>query len=88
MTSSLPYTDAQPHTECCLATGETPAPRSSTLRFKGEAMPEIMTPKEVAQYLKMSVLTVYKHAKQGTIPGFRVGNSWRFDKKKIDAVLL
>ncbi len=51
-------------------------------------MPEIMTPKEVAQYLKMSVLTVYKHAKQGTIPGFRVGNSWRFDKKKIDEVLL
>ena len=47
-------------------------------------MSEIMTPKEVAKYLKMSVLTVYKHAKQGTIPGFRVGNSWRFDKKRID----
>jgi len=47
-----------------------------------------MTPKEVAKYLKMSVLTVYKHAKQGTIPGFRVGNSWRFDKQKIDEGLL
>jgi excisionase family DNA binding protein len=51
-------------------------------------MPEIMTPKDVAQYLKMSVLTVYKHAKQGTIPGFRIGNSWRFDKNRIDAALL
>ena len=51
-------------------------------------MSEIMTPKEVASYLKMSVLTVYKHAKQGTIPGFRIGNSWRFDKNKIDAALL
>ena len=51
-------------------------------------MPEIMTPKEVASYLKLSVLTVYKHVKQGTIPGFRIGNSWRFDKKKIDAALL
>lgn len=51
-------------------------------------MSEIMTPKEVAKYLKMSVLTVYKHAKQGTIPGFRIGNSWRFDKQKIDEVLL
>ena len=51
-------------------------------------MEEIMTPKEVANYLKMSVLTVYKHAKQGTIPSFRIGNSWRFDKNKIDAVLL
>lgn len=28
-------------------------------------MSEIMTPKEVANYLKMSVLTVYKHAKMG-----------------------
>jgi excisionase family DNA binding protein len=51
-------------------------------------MSEIMTPKEVASYLKMSVLTVYKHAKMGTIPGFRIGNSWRFDKKRIDAALL
>jgi len=51
-------------------------------------MSEIMTPKEVATYLKMSVLTVYKHAKMGTIPGFRIGNSWRFDKNKIDAALL
>ena len=51
-------------------------------------MEEIMTPKEVASYLKLSVLTVYKHAKQGTIPSFRIGNSWRFDKNKIDAVLM
>jgi excisionase family DNA binding protein len=51
-------------------------------------MTEIMTPKEVANYLRMGVLTVYKHAKQGTIPGFRIGNSWRFDKNKIDAALL
>ena len=51
-------------------------------------MEEIMIPKEVASYLKLSVLTVYKHAKQGTIPGFRIGNSWRFDKNKIDAALL
>ena len=36
----------------------------------------------------MSVLTVYKHAKQGAIPGFRIGTSWRFDKSKIDAALL
>jgi excisionase family DNA binding protein len=51
-------------------------------------MEEIMTPKEVASYLRMGVLTVYKHAKQGTIPSFRIGNSWRFDKNKIDAALL
>ena len=51
-------------------------------------MQEIMTPKEVASYLKLGVLTVYKYAKQGTIPGFRIGTSWRFDKNKIDAALM
>ena len=51
-------------------------------------MSEIMTPKEVASYLKLTVLTVYKHAKQGAIPGFRIGTSWRFDKNKIDAALM
>ena len=51
-------------------------------------MPEILRPKEVAYYLKMSVLTVYKHAKEGVIPGFRVGNSWRFDKTRIDELLI
>jgi excisionase family DNA binding protein len=51
-------------------------------------MSEIMTPKEVASYLKLSVLTVYKHAKQGTLPSFRIGTSWRFDKNKIDAALM
>lgn len=50
-------------------------------------MSDIMKPKEVAQYLNMSILTVYKHARQGAIPGFRVGNSWRFDKKRIDEIL-
>jgi excisionase family DNA binding protein len=47
-------------------------------------MHEIMTPKEVARYLQISLLTVYKYAKQGTIPGFRIGNSWRFHKENID----
>ena len=50
-------------------------------------MSEIMKPKEVALYLNMSILTVYKHARLGTIPGFRIGNSWRFDKKNIDELL-
>jgi excisionase family DNA binding protein len=53
-----------------------------------KTMAEIMTPKEVANYLRMGVLTVYKYAKQGTIPSFRIGTSWRFNKNKIDAALL
>ena len=46
----------------------------------------VMTPKEVADYLKLSKLTVYKHAKKGILPGFRVGNSWRFNKSYIEGM--
>ncbi|MCX5895660.1 MAG: helix-turn-helix domain-containing protein, partial [Proteobacteria bacterium] len=37
----------------------------------------IMTADEVADYLKLSKITVYKLAKDGALPGFRVGGSWR-----------
>ena len=51
-------------------------------------MPEIMTPKEVACYVPISLLTVYTYANEGIIPGSRIGNSWRFNKKYIDEVLI
>ena len=44
---------------------------------------QIMTVEEVAAFLKLSKITVYKLVKKGQIPGFRVGNSWRFRKDKI-----
>ena len=47
-------------------------------------MPEIMTTKELAKYLKLNRITIWKHAGEGNIPGIRVGSSWRFDKEAID----
>lgn len=46
-------------------------------------MPQIITAKEVAQYLKLSESTIYKLASNGEIPGFRIGDSWRFDMDEI-----
>ena len=46
--------------------------------------PEIMTVKEVAAYLKMKPVTIYKLAKEGKIPAFRVASFWRFKKDLID----
>lgn len=46
--------------------------------------PEIMTVKEVASYLKMKPVTIYKLAKEGKIPAFRVASFWRFKKDLID----
>lgn len=45
---------------------------------------EMLTVPELARYLRMKPVTIYKHAAQGKIPGFKVGASWRFKKKSID----
>ena len=47
-------------------------------------MPEIMTTKEVAKYLRLHEITVCKHAAEGKIPAVRVGRVWRFDKEGIN----
>ena len=44
----------------------------------------VFTVDELARYLRMQPLTIYKHAASGKIPGFKVGSHWRFKKKTID----
>jgi nitrogen PTS system EIIA component len=45
---------------------------------------EILTLQEVADYLKVSVRTVYGYAQRGILPGIKVGTAWRFRKDDID----
>ena len=47
-------------------------------------MAQIMTTKELAEYLKLHEVTIGKHAAEGKIPARRVGRAWRFDKETID----
>jgi excisionase family DNA binding protein len=47
----------------------------------------ILTTKELAEYLKLTEVTIYKYANEGKIPGFKIGSRWRFDKEKIDDLL-
>jgi len=44
---------------------------------------QILTLKEVAAYLKLAEKTAYKLAAAGKLPGFKVGGSWRFQKKDV-----
>jgi excisionase family DNA binding protein len=46
-------------------------------------MSQIVTAKDVGQYLKLSESTIYKLASNGEIPGFRIGDSWRFDMDEV-----
>ena len=45
---------------------------------------EILTLKEVAQYLKLAEKTAYRLAADGKLPGFKVGGSWRFKREDIE----
>ena len=46
---------------------------------------EIITLKEVAEYLKLAEKTTYRLAAEGKLPGFKVGGSWRFKKEDIES---
>lgn len=45
---------------------------------------DIMTVKELADYLKIAEKTAYRFALEKKIPGFKVGTAWRFRKAEID----
>lgn len=45
---------------------------------------DIITIKEVAEYLKLTEKTAYRLAVEGKLPGFKVGGAWRFRKSDID----
>lgn len=45
---------------------------------------QIITVKELAEYLKIAEKTAYRFALEGRIPAFKIGGSWRFRKGEID----
>ena len=46
---------------------------------------EILTIKQVADYLKVTERTIYRLAAAKQIPAFKVGGSWRFSRADIDS---
>ena len=50
-------------------------------------MGQMLKVRELAEYLKLTEVTIYKYAKEGKIPACRVGSRWRFDKEQIDELL-
>lgn len=45
---------------------------------------DIMTIREVADYLRLNEKTTYRYAAEGKIPGFKVGGNWRFRRADIE----
>ncbi len=50
-------------------------------------MEKIMTAKELSKFLKLSESTIYKLAASGEIPGFKIGDSWRFELEEIQKLI-
>ena len=50
-------------------------------------MGKLLTAKELAEYLKLTEVTIYKYVHEGKIPGAKIASRWRFDKDKIDNLL-
>ena len=46
--------------------------------------PEIMTPEELAEYLRVSRQTIYNLLWRGEIPGMKVGTHWRLKKNDVE----
>ena len=45
---------------------------------------DIITIKELSEYLKIAEKTAYRFALEKKIPGFKVGGAWRFRRVEID----
>ena len=45
---------------------------------------DFMTVKDLSAYLNMKEKTIYKLAAEGTMPGFKLGGSWRFRLSEIE----
>ncbi len=45
---------------------------------------ETLTPNEVAKSLQLHPFTVTRLAREGKIPAFKVGGSWRFRKDQFE----
>lgn len=46
--------------------------------------PEVLTPHEVGQILRLDVYTVRRLLRTGEMPGFKVGDQWRIPRDALD----
>lgn len=44
----------------------------------------VLTAEEIAEFLRVHPYTVKRLAREGKLPGFKVGGQWRFDALEID----
>lgn len=53
-------------------------------RWRIQSLPDLFSPKQLAEYLQLSQRTVYRLLERGDLPGVKVGGQWRFRKSTVD----
>jgi excisionase family DNA binding protein len=78
----------------------TPRPRLEVLKVGGcsrdaikkardDSTPRyVITVAEIAEYLKVQRITIYRWARKGKIPAFKIGTDWRFDRDAIEKLMI
>jgi nitrogen PTS system EIIA component len=47
-------------------------------------MPDLLTAKQVGEYLQLSQRSIYRLLERGALPGTKIGGQWRFRKAALD----
>jgi len=48
---------------------------------------EVMTPKQVADYLQLHVMTIYRHIHDGRLPATKIGGRYRIKRQHVEELL-
>ena len=65
-------------------------PNGAPMKKSGEGRKDaeqIMTLREVAKYLGLHIMTVYKLTREGRVPAAKIGGQWRFKRDVLDGWL-
>lgn len=60
---------------------------TNVMKLNGKKSNNIMTLSEVASYLGLHVMTVYKLTREGRVPAAKIGGQWRFKRDILDGWL-
>jgi excisionase family DNA binding protein len=47
-------------------------------------MPDLLTARQIAEYLQLSQRSIYRLLERGELPATKIGGQWRFRKAAID----
>ncbi len=48
-----------------------------------DKLPDIITVKQLAEFLQLSEMTVKRALKSGELKGFKIGRDWRIEKEAV-----